>query len=156
MDKATGYRWLILISVFLMLTTSTFICMTFSTVSGLVSDIYHVKVIYINGCVTVFFVTQVIFNFPSVPIIERCGLAKSVSVTGIYCKVIRDQLFKLIHRWKPVWESQWLELGAGMFVWHSFRTYTWCWYLRSLRLFRVPSLITQLAKLCTDGFQRMR
>lgn len=57
MSPVTSYRWMILASLLLTITSSIFLMMTFSTVSGLVSDIYDVKIIYINSCVTIFLIT---------------------------------------------------------------------------------------------------
>lgn len=56
--------------------------MTFSTVSSLVSEIYKVEVIWVNSCITVFLIMTIIMNFPSVPIIERCGLSVSFRVAA--------------------------------------------------------------------------
>lgn len=74
----TPYRWVILGTHGLTILSSSFVGMTFSTVSGLISDIYNVPIAYINSCVSVFLVTQILMNFPSVSIIEKYGLSLSV------------------------------------------------------------------------------
>ena len=91
----TPYRWVVLGTHGLTILSSSFVGMTFSTVSGLISDIYNVPIAYINSCVSVFLVTQILMNFPSVSIIEKYGLSLSVSIRFTYSHIFFNHLFHI-------------------------------------------------------------
>ena len=61
------------------LISSNFIMMTFSTVSGLIAEIYDIKIALVNSCVTIFLIAAIIMQIPSVYFIEKFGLSNSVS-----------------------------------------------------------------------------
>lgn len=81
--QLSGYRWIILFSLVAALISSNFIMMTFSTVSGLVSDIYEVKIALVNSCVSIFLISSIIMQIPSVYAIEKFGLSFSFKTAAI-------------------------------------------------------------------------
>ena len=79
----TSYRWLILFSLLGSLISSNFIMMTFSTVSGLIADIYGVKIALVNSHVSIFLIAAIVMQVPSVYAIERFGLSASFKIAAI-------------------------------------------------------------------------
>ena len=57
--------------------------MTFSTVSGIISDVYEVRLAVVSSCVSVFLISSIIMQIPSVYIIEKFGLSYSFKLAAI-------------------------------------------------------------------------
>jgi len=69
-----AYRWVILSSFILVLTTGAWVMTTFSPISSIVAEIYGVSAVMVNSCVIVFLISFIVFNFLSVWALEVMGL----------------------------------------------------------------------------------
>lgn len=59
------------------MTSNAFCMMTFSPVSKTVGTVFGVEDIIVNSCVMIFLVSFIVFNFPTVYILEKLGLSKT-------------------------------------------------------------------------------
>jgi len=79
-----AYRWVILSSFILVLTTGAWVMTTFSPISSIVAEIYGVSAVMVNSCVIVFLISFIVFNFLSVWALEVMGLKWTVSYSIFY------------------------------------------------------------------------
>lgn len=77
--RTTPYRWFILLIFVMLAITSEFIGITFTGISVTTSKVTGVSVLWVNSCAIVPLVSCILLNFPSISIIERIGLKRTVS-----------------------------------------------------------------------------
>ena len=77
--ETTPYRWFILLQFVLVTMSSGFLMVTFSGIATTVAKVYGVSVLLVNGCIMAFLVAYIVLNFPSIHIVEKFGLKRTVS-----------------------------------------------------------------------------
>ena len=77
--EVVPYRWVVLLTYTLAYTSSAYVMTTFAPISSIVAKVYDVTPLIVNTCVSIFFMSFVLFNFLSVYVLERVGCVITVS-----------------------------------------------------------------------------
>jgi len=64
-------------------TASSFQMMVFSSVSTIIVDIYGIKDVDVSFCVMFFLISFIVFNFPSIYVLENLGLKWTFKLSAL-------------------------------------------------------------------------
>jgi len=81
--EASWYRYVILLSYTMATTASSFQMMVFSSVSTLIVDTYGVQDVDVSFCVMFFLISFILFNFPSIYVLENLGLKWTFKLSAL-------------------------------------------------------------------------